>query len=189
VRLYSIRRARPEKPRILLSSNEVSRTRIKQHRPSISSARQALIIFQTSALQRLNQSLHHRPSKRLLQILTMTNFKASALSLFLIISSASAAPAEPAAAGCYPAYSPGSAYTVGTSVSQLITTTTPLLWTSCAVGAGCPTGWTQTGGVATTATHNFACISKDWCSNAGFAPGSVYTDIAWTKEATACSVS
>ncbi len=116
------------------------------------------------------------------QSLTMTNFKASALSLFLIISSASAA-------GCYPAYSPGSAYRVGTSVSQSITTTTPLVWTSCAVGAGCPTGWTQTGGVATTATHNFACISKDWCSNAGFAPGSVYTDIAWSKEATACSVS
>jgi hypothetical protein len=121
-------------------------------------------------------------SNRLLQIFTMTNFKASALSLFLIISSASAA-------GCYPAYSPGSAYTVGSSVSQSITTTTPLLWTSCAVSAGCPTGWTQTGGVSSTATHNFACISNDWCSNAGFAPGSVYSDIAWTKEATACSVS
>ena len=116
------------------------------------------------------------------QRITMTHFSASALSLFFIIGSTSAA-------GCYPAYSPGSAYRVGSSVSQSITTTTPLVWTSCAVGAGCPTGWTQTGGVATTAIHNFACISNDWCSNTGFAPGSVYTDIAWTKEATACSVS
>jgi hypothetical protein len=113
--------------------------------------------------------------------LTMTNFKATCISLVLVIGSS--------AAGFYPVYSPGSANVLGTSVSQSITTTTPLAWTACAVGGSCPTGWTQTGGVSTAATYNFVCNSPYWCSNSGYAPGGFYSDLAWTKEAAACSVS
>jgi hypothetical protein len=91
---------------------------------------------------------------------------------------------------CSPAYSPGSAYTIGNLVSQSITTTIPLASTPCTVrGAGCHTGWTQTGDVANTATYNFVCSLPKWCSNVDYAPGSINSDLAWTKEAVACSVS
>ena len=108
--------------------------------------------------------------------------KSNILSFFFIIGSASAA-------GCHPAYSPDSDYAVSNLVSQSITTVTPLVWFACDVGTNCPTGYTQTGGVSTTATYNYACNSHVWCSNMGFAPGSIYSDLAWTKEATPCSVS
>jgi hypothetical protein len=95
------------------------------------------------------------------------------------------------AMGCSPAYYPGSAsYTVGTSITQSVATLNPLVWTSCAIGGGdCLTGWKKTGGVATTDTHNYVCNSLQWCNNVGYAPGGAYSDLAWTKEAVACSVS
>ena len=94
------------------------------------------------------------------------------------------------AAGCYPAYSAaGSAFSVGSSVSSAITTTTPVVYTSCVPSSTCLTGHVQSGGVATTTSYNFVCKSNDWCNNACYAPGGIYTDIAWTKEAAACSVS
>jgi hypothetical protein len=89
---------------------------------------------------------------------------------------------------CHPAYSPGAAYSEGTSVSQLITAVTPVVWTACAVSPTCTTGWTQTGGVATTGTYNYLCISPFWCGNVGYAPGGVYSDLAWKREADDCSV-
>ena len=93
--------------------------------------------------------------------------------------------------GCSPAFYPGGAsYTVGTSVSQSVATINPLVWTSCTIGSvDCLTGWKKTGGVATTVTHNYVCNSLQWCNNVGYAPGGVYSDLAWTKEAVACSVS
>lgn len=95
------------------------------------------------------------------------------------------------AMGCSPAFYPGGAsYTVGTSVSQSVATINPLVWTSCTIGGvDCLTGWKKTGGVATTVTHNYVCNSLQWCNNVGYAPGGVYSDLAWTKEAVACSVS
>ena len=95
------------------------------------------------------------------------------------------------AMGCSPAYYPGGAsYTVGTSVSQSVAILNPLVWTSCTIGGiDCLTGWKKTGGVATTVTHNYVCNSLQWCNNVGYAPGGVYSDLAWTKEAVACSVS
>lgn len=95
------------------------------------------------------------------------------------------------AMGCSPAYYPGSAsYTVGTSITQSVATLNPLVWTSCSIGGvDCLTGWKKTGGVATTDTHNYVCNSLQWCNNVGYAPGGAYSDLAWTKEAVACSVS
>ena len=93
------------------------------------------------------------------------------------------------AAGCFPAYSGGVSYSVGSSVSSAISTTTPVVYTSCVVSPTCLTGYVQTGGVTTITSYNFVCKSKDWCSNGGYAPGGTYSDIAWTKEAAACSVS
>ncbi len=92
------------------------------------------------------------------------------------------------AAGCFPAYSGGGSYSVGSSVSSAISTTTPVVWSSCTVSPTCLTGYVQTGGVTTITTYNFVCKSKDWCNNVGYAPGGTYSDIAWTKEAASCSV-
>lgn len=95
------------------------------------------------------------------------------------------------ATGCYPAYSPGNvaSYAAGTSVSQVVTVTTPITWTACEVSTICITGWEQTGGITTTSAHNFVCSSDVWCSNVGYAPGGEHTDLAWTKEDAECSVS
>lgn len=92
---------------------------------------------------------------------------------------------------CYPAYVPGSTYAVGAWVSKSITTTSPILYTACTPGVSAcpPSGFSTEGGNSTTATHNYQCNSNYWCSNVGFAPGSVYSDIAWTKENPACVVS
>ena len=93
------------------------------------------------------------------------------------------------AAGCFPTYSSGGSYSMGSSVSSAITTTTPVVWTSCTVSPTCTTGYTQTGGVSTTTSYNFVCNSNDWCKNVGYAPGGIYSDLAWTKDPAACSVS
>lgn len=100
------------------------------------------------------------------------------------------------AAGCYPAYSSGSTYAVGASVSVSSTTstTTPVVYTPCTtpgVGTCTVNGFVVTGGVTTTTTasYNYVCFSEYWCSNAGFAPGSTYSEYAWTKDSTACTVS
>ena len=96
------------------------------------------------------------------------------------------------AGGCYPSYSAGTKYSVGSWVSTSITTTTPITYTECSpAGSGsCPaTGYKQEGGVSTTANYNFQCISNDWCSQSGFAPGGTYSSTAWTQESTACTVS
>jgi hypothetical protein len=95
-----------------------------------------------------------------------------------------------AAAECYPAYSPGGTYSKGSAVSQVVTVTTPIVYTACTPpSATCVNGWIQTGGVTTSSTHNYVCLSDDWCSNVGYAPGGVYTDLAWTKVSTPCTVS
>jgi hypothetical protein len=84
----------------------------------------------------------------------------------------------------------GGAYAIGNSLSQSITTTIPLASAPCTVrGAGCHKGRKQAGGVATTAMYNFVCSFPEWCSNVDYAPGSIHSDLAWTKEAVACSVS
>jgi len=93
---------------------------------------------------------------------------------------------------CYPAYVPGSRYAVGAWVSKSVTMTSSILYTACTppgVGACPPSGFQMEGGNSTTAKHNYQCNSNDWCSNIGFAPGSLYSDIAWTKENPACAVS
>ena len=93
------------------------------------------------------------------------------------------------AAGCYPTYSGGGSYSMGSLVSSAITTATPVVWTACSESPTCLTGWIQTGGVTTTTSYNFVCKSNDWCNNVGYAPGGIYSDLAWTKEAAACLVS
>ena len=97
-----------------------------------------------------------------------------------------------AAAGCYSSYSSGSAYAVGDWVSMSTTVTSPVTYTACSPpGMGsCPSnGFVTVGGVTTTSVNNYQCNSQYWCSNSGFAPGSVYSDLAWTKESAACTVS
>ena len=89
-----------------------------------------------------------------------------------------------AQSGCYPTYSPGASYSVDDWVSATVTTTTPQNFVQQTDGT-----WLDTGGVTTTTTHNYKCISADWCSNSGYAPGSLYESSAWSKDATVCSVS
>ena len=110
----------------------------------------------------------------------MTKFHPIVLSLLLAYASAQ---------GCYPAYSPGTTYAAGSLVSESVVTITPYSWIQCEPSPTCPTGWMQEGGVRTTSTHNFECSTEAWCNNAAFAPGGIYSDIAWTKEATVCTVS
>lgn len=96
------------------------------------------------------------------------------------------------AAACNPAYASGSTYAVGDGVSVSVTTTTPVVYTPCStpgVGTCTAAGFVLTGGVSTTATYNYACSSEYWCSNSGFAPGGTYSEYAWTKDTTACTVS
>jgi hypothetical protein len=110
----------------------------------------------------------------------MTKFLPIVLSLLLAYASAQ---------GCYPVYSPGTTYAAGSSVSESVSTISPYSWVACTPSDTCPTGWMQEGGVVTTSTHNFKCSTDAWCNNAAFAPGGIYSDLAWTKEADACSVS
>lgn len=94
------------------------------------------------------------------------------------------------AAGCHPTYTSGSKYSIGTYVSSSITTTTPLSYTPCSPPgtATCPaSGYKQEGGVSSTDTYNFQCISEHWCSQSGFAPTTIYWDQAWSKENIACT--
>jgi len=94
------------------------------------------------------------------------------------------------AGGCYPTYSAGSKYGIGSWVSSSISSTTPITYTACSpAGSGtCPaSGYKQEGGVTTTATYNFNCISEYWCSQSGYAPTTIYASMAWSQEATACS--
>ena len=92
-------------------------------------------------------------------------------------------------AGCYPAYTSGVTYSKGTAISKIVITTTAIGWTQCTVSPTCTTGWTQTGGITTSSTYNFVCLSDTWCSAVGYEPGGTYSDLAWTKDATACTVS
>jgi hypothetical protein len=109
----------------------------------------------------------------------MPKFQSIVLSLYL---------GYTAAAGCYPAYSSGGTYSVGSAVSQSVTTTTPVSYASCSTPSStCVNGWITTGGVSTTTKHNFVCASDVWCSS--YAPGGTYSDLAWTKDASECSVS
>jgi len=94
------------------------------------------------------------------------------------------------AAGCNAAYSAGSTYIVGDLVSASVTTTTPVTYTPCStpgVGTCTANGFVLGGGVTTTESFNYECNSEYWCSNAGFAPGGPYSDLAWTKDSTACT--
>ena len=96
------------------------------------------------------------------------------------------------AAGCNAAYSAGSTYVVGDLVSTSVTTTTPVTYTPCSepgVGTCTANGFVLSGGVTTTESFNYECNSEYWCSNAGFAPGGPYSDLAWTKDSSACTVS
>ncbi|KAL3782898.1 hypothetical protein ACHAW5_009069 [Stephanodiscus triporus] len=108
----------------------------------------------------------------------MTKFLPIVLSLLLAYASAQ---------GCYSAYSPGTAYVAGSWVSASVSTITPYSWVACTPSVTCPTGWMQEGGVVTKSTHNFKCSTEAWCNNPAFAPGGIYSDSAWTKEANACS--
>ena len=112
----------------------------------------------------------------------MPKFQPIVLSLLIAYASAT---------GCYPAYSPENIknYVEGTLVSQVVTVTTPIAWTACEVSPTCITGWEQTGAITTSSTHNFQCSSPHFCINPGYAPGSIYTNEAWTKEDAQCSVS
>ncbi len=111
----------------------------------------------------------------------MPNFQSTVLFLYL---------GNVAAVGCYPPYISGGAYSKGSAVSQAVTTTTPIVYTVCTTPSStCVNGYEQTGGVATTVTHNFVCSSDVWCSTVGYAPSSIYSDLAWTKDSTACAVS
>jgi len=97
-----------------------------------------------------------------------------------------------AAAACNPAYVSGSTYAVGDGVSASITTTTAVVYSPCStpgVGSCTAAGFILTGGVSNTATYNYVCSSEYWCSNSGYAPGGTYSDLAWTQDSTACTVS
>ena len=100
-------------------------------------------------------------------------------------------PPPPSVPGCYPPYTQGMAYSISDWVSASTTTTTDVSYVACPPGQGnCPlNGWRQEGGVSTSATYNYQCHSDIWCSNSGYAPGSVYSNVAWTKEMVVCSVS
>ena len=102
-----------------------------------------------------------------------------------------AVPPPPSVHGCYPPYTQGKAYSISDWVSASTTTTTDVSYVACPPGQGnCPlNGWRQEGGITTSATHNYQCHSDIWCSNSGYAPGSVYSNVAWTKEMVVCSVS
>ena len=108
----------------------------------------------------------------------MPEFQSIVLSLIL---------GQAAASGCYPTYHPYARYSVGDAVSQIVTTTTPISYTPCTVSSTCTTGYTQTGGFLASSTHNFVCYSPYLCSSADYAPGGVYSDIAWAKEDAACT--
>jgi hypothetical protein len=113
---------------------------------------------------------------------SMPRFQAVVVSLAFSFGYASAG-------GCHPVFTPGAAYSEGNQVSQSITTFTPIVWTACTVSPTCTTGWIRGGGVSTTGTYNYVCISPHWCSNVGYAPGGVYSDLAWKREDAVCSVS
>ncbi len=111
----------------------------------------------------------------------MPKFRSIVLSLYLGYAEA---------AGCYPAYISGGTYSKGSAVSQGVTTTTRIVYTPCTTPSStCVNGWITTGGVATTTKYNFVCSSDVWCSAVGYAPGGTYSDLAWTKDASECSVS
>ena len=110
----------------------------------------------------------------------MTKFQPIVIALLVAYASA---------AGCYPAYS-GKTYSQGSAVSADVTTTTPVSYASCSPPSStCVNGWITTGGVTTTTKYNFVCSSDVWCGVVGYQPGGTYSDLAWTKDATACSVS
>jgi hypothetical protein len=111
----------------------------------------------------------------------MIKFQTIVLSLYL---------GTAAAAGCYPAYGSGGTYSKGSAVSADVTTTSPVSYASCSPPSStCVNGWITTGGVTTTTKYNFVCSSDVWCGVVGYEPGGTYSDLAWTKDATACSVS
>eukprot|EP00571_Detonula_confervacea_P006562 CAMPEP_0172330918 /NCGR_PEP_ID=MMETSP1058-20130122/61653_1 /TAXON_ID=83371 /ORGANISM="Detonula confervacea, Strain CCMP 353" /LENGTH=658 /DNA_ID=CAMNT_0013048155 /DNA_START=126 /DNA_END=2102 /DNA_ORIENTATION=- len=93
------------------------------------------------------------------------------------------------AAGCSPSYASNSNYEDGDWVSATTTTTTDIVYgASCTTGStNCVNGYVTTGGVTTTATHNFQCVVPAFCSQAGFAPGIEYGKTAWAMMSATCS--
>jgi len=76
-------------------------------------------------------------------------------------------PVRLASAACAPAYSASTTYDEGDVVSQ-----------------------SETDANSTTVTFNYACVSgpnSAFCNQVAFAPGGLFSDTAWTKEATPCT--
>lgn len=97
--------------------------------------------------------------------------------------------AHASSAGCYPNYAAGRTYAIGEWASTSATTATPISYVVCSPpGVGkCPSsGLKAEGGFSTSDLYNYQCISDDLCSNDGYAPGSINSELAWTRDSTPC---
>ena len=109
-----------------------------------------------------------------------------------------------AAAGCYPAYVSSGSYGAGaqvsaptpveTSAQEPCVSGTSGCSTTCTTPGtnGCPETGTKTVTTTNPVTHNYVCVSNAnsaFCGQSSYTPGSYYSDQAWTKESTACTVS
>ena len=97
--------------------------------------------------------------------------------------------AHASSAGCYPNYAAGRTYAIGERASTSATTATPISYVVCSPpGVGkCPSsGLKAEGGFSTSDLYNYQCISDDLCSNDGYAPGSINSELAWTRDSTPC---
>ena len=91
-----------------------------------------------------------------------------------------------------PAHVAGDSYAPGAKISAPKTTETTML-VDCVTGiSNCPTSGKKTLTTTSIVTYNYACATSQnsaFCGQSAFAPGSLYSAKAWTKEITPCTVS
>jgi hypothetical protein len=99
--------------------------------------------------------------------------------------------ASAATTDCHPAHVSGRAYANGEWASASITATTPITFINCSPpGIGdCPASGLKTeGGFNHSEIYNFQCTSDSgMCSHDMYAPGSINSELAWTRESSPCS--
>lgn len=114
-------------------------------------------------------------------------FKVSSIALTAALCGLHAQTASAQTAGCFAGWVSGATYSADSRVSANIASTSDVVNTPCTPGTtGCPANaFITTGGVTTTATHNFRCTGTPaFCSQRD--PAGNFGSIDWTQEAT-CS--
>ncbi len=102
-------------------------------------------------------------------------------------------PSAYAAAGCHPAYDTAATYSSGDTVSASTLSDTITTETCTPPGVGtCPASGSRAITAKTTKMYNYACKNGSlglFCGQEGYAPGTLYSGHAWTRESEECSVS